>query len=948
MSGPAIGKRQPGICCCRTGKLASGCAVGYTEIGTNKASAKKRGLRRKSSSRERENGLMRTKLIRRGQALVLAAIVFATCFVMLPASAGDSEEPRMTVREMLLSSYEDTMQVSYGEDGEISLVNGCPVRKVRAAFNNRGSWESFPYEIDFFDYPFMKASTEYDGGLALMSLCMALSANRPYGFDHVAQEDYDAAKNLEIYLEDAGFTHFRKDDYDKIPSMFTISSGMAYRRMEQEDGESFTLIAVGVCGGKYRNEWQSNMTPGSGRIHKGFQSAAQLVYDRLMGYIARENIQGRIKIWITGFSRAAAVSNLTAAMLNNCRSLRREDIYAYTFATPAAVREPPQTGYENIFNCLGPMDLVPQVMPADWGYGRYGTDLFFAEPEWNYDYGVMGSFAREFTADEAFGISNWYNSALNLRLRLLYSMLLDVLDDLDNYNTRFQPVLVGIMQDKTVNNIMQVLRRLMVSLRGSDRTERTDLDTLMDYLVRVVAGSFTGQESGQIINSGSPLMQLFNEHTEDSYFSNALSLLNSYYLENKQFHYVMVRGAAAVRLQDCGSGETLIRIDADGKTVHSAAEASDQLVIWQEFYAERIGNTTVVAVPSDRDFTVIWTAERSGNVQCMQVECDVRARSRYSAAVGPVVAASAGDEGIAYLSKEGKHVLPEGFASETVDAKALTEFLGIASVGVNWRIWIILMCALAGLILFLLIFLILKIAKKNRKNGALFYIAFCLLGIAALESETAYWLFADQPWIRLVWKAVAAICLIFLYFSTRGRRERKGISVFPALVLAVIADMVISLHFLAGTAVFLLCHLALTAGFVRNRKPARKDLILWAVISIPAAVFIVLQFGGTHGTAARAAALYLPVLLLTGFCAKGQSRSMKRAVLLLILSDILLGTYFSILQYPFLHVWYMGLFYAALALMAAGSDRSRERQENSPAGEEMTESGGMREMKQSC
>ena len=67
---------------------------------------------------------------------------------------------------------------------------------------------------------------------------------------------------------------------------------------------------------------------------------------------------------------------MVAGTLVNTGFLPREDVYAYTFATPAAIRNPPREGYENIFNIINPADLVPQVMPAEWGYGRYGTDLF--------------------------------------------------------------------------------------------------------------------------------------------------------------------------------------------------------------------------------------------------------------------------------------------------------------------------------------------------------------------------------------------------------------------------------------------------------------------------------------------------------------------------------------------------------------------------------------------
>lgn len=42
---------------------------------------------------------------------------------------------------------------------------------------------------------------------------------------------------------------------------YTVSTAMGFKKMEHEGEEPYTLIAVGVCGANYDNEWQSNMTP---------------------------------------------------------------------------------------------------------------------------------------------------------------------------------------------------------------------------------------------------------------------------------------------------------------------------------------------------------------------------------------------------------------------------------------------------------------------------------------------------------------------------------------------------------------------------------------------------------------------------------------------------------------------------------------------------------------
>ena len=105
-------------------------------------------------------------------------------------------------------------------------------------------------------------------------------------------------------------------------------------------------------------------------------------------------------------------------MLTASGMFRQEDIYAYTFATPAAVKHPPAVGYENIFNIINPMDFVPQVMPSDWGYGRFGTDLFLPTEEFSSFMGEVAREIREETNREDFGIENNYSPTLNFRTRL--------------------------------------------------------------------------------------------------------------------------------------------------------------------------------------------------------------------------------------------------------------------------------------------------------------------------------------------------------------------------------------------------------------------------------------------------------------------------------------------------------------------------------------------------
>ena len=123
----------------------------------------------------------------------------------------------------------------------------------------------------------------------------------------------------------------------------------------------------------------------------------------------------------------------------------------------------------------------------------------------------------------------------------------------------------------------------------------------------------------------------------------------------------------------------------------------------------------------------------------MHALCNVRAHSQYDVAVGSVISASAGDQGFAFQQENGKAILTADIEEGHVEARALASILGISSVGVNWRVWAMLICALAGALLALLIYLMSCAVGRRRFKGALRWMILLLMIISALETEAAYW-----------------------------------------------------------------------------------------------------------------------------------------------------------------------------------------------------------------
>jgi hypothetical protein len=191
-----------------------------------------------------------------------------------------------------------------------------------------------------------------------------------------------------------GFADFEVNkNYTVQPGEQTIGAGVATKKIT-ENGKTYTLIAIVPRSAGYEKEWAGNFTIGDGSnsdgFAEGFYNAMTEVVRFSADYIQRHGISGDTKIWTVGYSRGAATANLTAGWyadhaasdprLTNI-SLQREDIYAYTFGTPAGVhydiaaeKEALHTNYAFIHNIFAAYDPVSMLALDQWGFTRYGTD----------------------------------------------------------------------------------------------------------------------------------------------------------------------------------------------------------------------------------------------------------------------------------------------------------------------------------------------------------------------------------------------------------------------------------------------------------------------------------------------------------------------------------------------------------------------------------------------
>ncbi|WP_271328124.1 vWA domain-containing protein [Lactococcus muris] len=242
----------------------------------------------------------------------------------------------------------------------------------------------YHYSDSYFEqsaYAYRKEKNRpYDPRLATMSLNLELAA-----WSSIQEKNYLLKnRNAKQLLEEIGFEKFKANQhFQERPSKDSIGAVIAQKKLTVKE-EDYTLIALAIRGGGYEAEWASNLTLGRSGEHQGFREASEKVLTFLDQYLKENKVTGKIKLWINGYSRAAAVTNLTAGALNKGRKLasgelKAEDMYAFCFEAPAGTLK--GTGndnerHDNIVNVINVNDVVTKVGPEvyPFEFTRYGQD----------------------------------------------------------------------------------------------------------------------------------------------------------------------------------------------------------------------------------------------------------------------------------------------------------------------------------------------------------------------------------------------------------------------------------------------------------------------------------------------------------------------------------------------------------------------------------------------
>ncbi len=476
------------------------------------------------------------------------------------------------------------------------LTLPAPVTLAQTATARFTSQQQIAWPIPFSDAFLSGDGKIYHQQLARASLGMALSAFRVPEAEPARRGD-----NITAYLTELGFSGISLSQYDLTPTINTIATAIAHRQVTGT--APFTAVAVAVSGGGYQDEWQSNFTLGTGLHHKGFDQAARQVVSRLADYIKKQKIDGLVKIWITGYSRAAAVSNRAAALLLDAKRVQPENLFAYTFATPNVTKQDDAQAYPAIFNIVGAFDPVMMVPFDDWGFTRFGQTYYLPSLETNSDYEkrVMPVKAKYL---QMTGTEYLTTASGNRLLHKVLSLFSTNITDTENYARHFQRYFTSLWTQR--NSALGMLFQ-SVQLFLEDGELFRQMRGITDQAWTIYAnnaGENLLKDRGfyaddRLVDAG-PYGELVHEHYPKKYLAwlAAFDDLAQMASPSRDYRQLAVSGAVNLRIQD-DQGRTVLLYRADQPPRPGEKPALP---------LSQAGDDILVTVPADRAYqAALWS-----------------------------------------------------------------------------------------------------------------------------------------------------------------------------------------------------------------------------------------------------------------------------------------------------------------------------------------------------
>lgn len=228
------------------------------------------------------------------------------------------------------------------------------------------------------DNLFKVPSTQQNGDMMAFALCLELSTGPADGGDR--------SQSVMRLMRDIGYVNATVNDaYKQVTTIYSTDVAIG-----SKEWNGYNIILLALNGTNYTNEFAANVMLGAQGDHQGFALARDEALKTLRTFISENNITGKTKILLTGYSRTAAGANLTAAYISDAIAegkvkerigdieLAKEDVYGYSFETPLCGIvggnhvSPTDPRYDNIWyivNCDDPVTYVPS---DSYGFVRFG------------------------------------------------------------------------------------------------------------------------------------------------------------------------------------------------------------------------------------------------------------------------------------------------------------------------------------------------------------------------------------------------------------------------------------------------------------------------------------------------------------------------------------------------------------------------------------------------
>lgn len=245
----------------------------------------------------------------------------------------------------------------------MSLQRGQDVNAaVTGVFKASGMCVEYYYS----DSLFAQDSSSYSTPLADISLIASVAT--------------ESRSTAESFYGELGFSDIEfNDGYDNTTDSDKIGVMVASKKINI-NGIEKDLVVMGVRGINYGIEWADNFNVGKTGNHQGFDNNSKRAFNFIKDYMNNHSIdKNNVKIWIQGYSRAGAISYMSARSIVEEKLVKSQnDLYVYTFNAPSGVVDEWEcTCIYNLVNC---MDVVNRTAPSKWGFKKYGKIVYLGEP----------------------------------------------------------------------------------------------------------------------------------------------------------------------------------------------------------------------------------------------------------------------------------------------------------------------------------------------------------------------------------------------------------------------------------------------------------------------------------------------------------------------------------------------------------------------------------------